>query len=200
MPVVMFVGSCKILISARSDLVIANGDSIAGGPRSTLKIGGGGMSIGEDGNGTSVAGSLLLFPFLASGDAVLLVSCELRMMASGSWAPCRLEALLPLLRKTLDMLPCLDLRERRLRLWRRDATADFGAVTPSWTGCLLGVVHRAYETLESLGLVTDELLLASATVARRSCSLNDIHTCYHDFLSETPLRPLLTRHFGVPHS
>jgi hypothetical protein len=107
-PVVMLVGSCKTLISARSALVIANGDSIAGGPRSTLKIGsGGGMSIGEDGNGTSVAGSLFLSPSLASGDALFLVSCKLPMILSGSQAPRKLDALLPLLRKTLDMLPCL---------------------------------------------------------------------------------------------
>lgn len=85
MPVVIFDGSCKTLISARSEWVSWKGESIAGGPRLTLKIGsGGGMSIGEDGNGTRVAGSLVLSPSLAGGGVVFLMSCELRMMFSGS--------------------------------------------------------------------------------------------------------------------
>ena len=84
-PVVIFDGSCKTLISARSEWVSWKGESIAGGPRSTLKMGsGGGMSIGEDGNATRVAGSLLLSPSFAGGGIVLLVSREMRMMFSGS--------------------------------------------------------------------------------------------------------------------
>jgi hypothetical protein len=105
----MFVGSCKTLISARSELVIKNGESIAGGPRSSLKVGaGGGMFMGEDGNGTKVAASLVVFQSLARGDIPLLMSCELRMIASGSRGQRRLDALLPLLRKILDMLLFLE--------------------------------------------------------------------------------------------
>lgn len=166
-PVVIFVGSCKTLISARSELVIWNGESITGGPRSTLKTGGGGgMLIGDDGNGTSVAGSLLMSPSLASGDAVLLMSCELRRMVSGSRELRRLDAWLPLLRKTFDTLPRPGWCERRLRFWRRDAMADFEVDEPSRADCLLGVVHMKDEVFEQSESAAD--VLRRSSVVRQS--------------------------------
>ena len=147
-PVVIFDGSCKTLISARSEWVSWKGESIAGGPRSTLKMGsGGGISIGEDGNGTKVAGSLFLSPSLPGGGVVFLVSCELRMMLSGSYVPRRLDAS-TLLRKTCDMLPRLEWRECRLRLWRKDAMADLGFGDVPRADCLSGEAHLMDETFE----------------------------------------------------
>jgi hypothetical protein len=168
-PVVMFDGSCNTLISARSECVIWRGESIAGGPRSTLKTGSGtGMSIGEEGNGTRVAGSLILCPSLAGGDAAFLVSCELRTIISGSCVSRRLDAS-TLLRKTCDTLPRPEWRECRLRFWRRDAMADLEVGDLPRADCLSGVVHlMAYLMDGTLGWsssTSDVLCSLSVAVA-----------------------------------
>jgi hypothetical protein len=149
MPVVIFVGSCKTLSSARSELVMLKGESIAGGPRSSLRVGaGGGMLIGEDGNGTMIARSLLVFSSLVSGDIVLLRSCELRTKDAGSRGLRKLDALLPLLRKMFDTLPRPEWRECRLRVWRRDAATDFEVDIPSRPDCLFSAVHLSGEPFD----------------------------------------------------
>lgn len=72
---------------------------------------------------------------------VLPTSCELRTYDSGPRAPRRLDALLPLLRKTSDMLPRLEVRERRLKCWRIDVLAELGRGELASTWIVLHFCH-----------------------------------------------------------
>jgi hypothetical protein len=121
--------------------------------------------IGEDGNGIRVAGSLLVCSSLASGDIVLLISCELRTKDAGSRGLRRLEALLPLLRKMFDTLPRPEWRECRLRVWRNDAAADFEVDVLSRPECSLGVWLLLCKTFDLAGSATDVLWTLSAIVS-----------------------------------
>lgn len=78
-PVVMFLGSCKTLISVKTASVMpAKGDSISGVPKSSFSLGAGvGMAMGEDGSGMELAEVVR-----SSSASVLMLSIDLRQLSS----------------------------------------------------------------------------------------------------------------------